>query len=196
MKKISLLLCAPLLGAVSPFLLAQNSTGANNPGATSNQVESSIELINFFSDATETDMLRNGIKNSDGTFTIKAGRQTPEAHALDLKICANFGAKDVTNEINITLGPGTRHAGACVRPLSDRRLGSSQTVSEFRNQISEPNHSKDIEIVPCFVTSTISASGAPQNYAGYSSCTSPLIKTTYKACFGENCSIHPIEGQN
>jgi len=191
MKTLILLLCTLALVIFGSDLLAQDLAVQNSSG------QNQLELIEFFSNATGIDTLKNAIKNPDGTNTIKAGQQTPEATVLNRKICANFGANDVTNEIDITLGPRTPHAGACVGPARDHHPGAVQSIAKFGYAELGWFDAEDIEAPPCFTVSTMPTESINRNFAGQSTCTSPLIHPTYSACYGVNCTINEnIDGEN
>jgi len=78
------------------------------------ELKNAGEVPGFVSSPAGADLLRNAITNPDGSRTIKKGQQTPEANELNRKQCESMGARDVTNESDLTIGPGTVYAGVCV----------------------------------------------------------------------------------
>jgi hypothetical protein len=107
-----------VIGAVSFCLAFQNGFAQSSPvspesAADSNSLRFGGEVQGFISSPPGADLLRNAIKNPDGSRTIKSGHQTPEANELNRKFCESLGARDVTNESDVTLGPGTTYGGVC-----------------------------------------------------------------------------------
>ncbi len=62
------------------------------------------------------DLLKNAIKNPDGSLTIKAGQQTPEANRFNQRYCESLGGVDATNETDQRIGVGTFYAVVCKGP--------------------------------------------------------------------------------
>ncbi|PRC92826.1 hypothetical protein [Solimicrobium silvestre] len=123
MNKMSLLLIVTTLGINYHNTQAQTSPDALLDLSKDISIETG-EIPGFFSSPPGVDMLKNAIKNRDGSKTIKAGKQVPEANELNRKICESMGMKDVTNESDFTLGSGALFGGACSGTDVSRKLST------------------------------------------------------------------------
>lgn len=63
-------------------------------------------------------LLRGSQANPDGSFTIGAGRRSPQINALHARVCETMGAQDVTDRADMIVWPGVRDAGVCRAPLA------------------------------------------------------------------------------
>jgi len=117
MKKKGVLVSTMLTIFMCENVMAQNSSAQSiqdlNKSSTE-KLKNGGEVPGFISSPAGADLLRNAITNPDGSRTIKKGQQTPEANELNRKHCESMGARDVTNENDLTIGPGTVYAGVCV----------------------------------------------------------------------------------
>ncbi|PRC92165.1 hypothetical protein [Solimicrobium silvestre] len=112
MNKISLLLIAITLGINYHSTQAQTSPDALLDLSKDISIEPG-EIPGFFSSPPGVNMVKNAVKNRDGSKTIKAGQQVPEANDLNRKVCESMGMKDITNENDFTLGAGAAYGGVC-----------------------------------------------------------------------------------
>lgn len=71
------------------------------------------EFRGYLNGVSVLKLLKNSVINSDGSRTLHAGSQSAEANELNEKFCQRMGAKDVTNEASILLGPGAIYGGVC-----------------------------------------------------------------------------------
>lgn len=113
MKKSVLLLAVLSSNLVWQTSIAQNLNNQIEPASSSNSLKNGGEVPGYISSPAGVDLLKNAVTNPDGSRTIKAGQQTPEANELNRKYCESFGARDITNESDFTLGPGAVYAAAC-----------------------------------------------------------------------------------
>lgn len=95
MRKLSIVLGTLSFGIASPDLMALNSGSqvATSPAA----VNAVAEVPDYASVAPEL-LLKNAIKNPDGSMTIKAGQQTAQANEMNRSYCDIVGGTDITNE--------------------------------------------------------------------------------------------------
>jgi hypothetical protein len=128
MKKTGQLVGFLSLGIISQYAMAQNSGAQISPDFSTEALKNGAEVPGFFSSPPGVDLLKNAIINPDGSKTIKAGQQTPEGNELNRKYCESFGAKDVTNESDMTIGSGTLFAGVCVGAIGKHPPAKVQAV--------------------------------------------------------------------
>ncbi len=124
MKNICLLITLFSLSLASNYLPAQTHYDPKNTETTANSLTLGREIPGYFSSPPGVDLLKNAITNPDGTRTIKAGQQTPEANEFNRKYCESVGARDVTNESDITIGPNTIYGAVCIG-IDGKHDGSS-----------------------------------------------------------------------
>ena len=126
MKKTTILLATLLLSTAGSNLMAQTLSAAATPDA--NALHSAGTTPGYNSLPPGVDLLKNAIKNPDGSMTIKAGRQTPEANKLNRQYCEKLGGTDITNETDQTIGAGTLYAVVCKGPGSQQYLARQSTA--------------------------------------------------------------------
>jgi hypothetical protein len=127
MKKAGLIVSAVMAFCINDYVMAQNSATpdiADLSSWSAERLKDGGEVPGFYSTPPGIDVLKNAITNPDGTRTIKKGQQTPEANELNKKICESIGAKDVTNDEDITIGSGTLFVGVCVSTTIGKHLST------------------------------------------------------------------------
>ena len=113
MRKIST--AALLLSIACPDLMAFSSDIPVGPDPNAATVKSTPEVPDYGAVPVEI-LLKNAIKNPDGSLTIKAGRQTPQANAMNHTYCEIIGGTDITNESDRTIEGGTLYQVVCQGP--------------------------------------------------------------------------------
>ena len=116
MRKICIVLSTLPLSIASQNLLAHNTAAsvASNPnGSTVNSVS---EVPDYASVPAEI-LLKNAIKNPDGSLTIKAGQQTAQANEMNRSYCELIGGTDITNESDRIIEGGTLYPVLCKSPV-------------------------------------------------------------------------------
>lgn len=107
MKKISIVAGALSLNLACSGLTAQNIAA---------QPASQLNIPDYNHLPPGVNLLKNGVRNPDGSVTIKAGQQTPEANDINRRYCESLGGKDATNKTDQTIGTGTIYAVVCEAP--------------------------------------------------------------------------------
>lgn len=135
MRKISIFLTTLSLSIACPNLIAQNSAIQVTPNLNSTAVKLGSEAPDYNSLPPGVDLLKNAIKNPDGSMTIKAGQQTPDANKLNHNYCESLGGTDITNEHDQTIGAGTLYAVVCkgssYPPLEKEKVIADTNLNPF-----------------------------------------------------------------
>ena len=127
MKKIRLLLATLPISIAYPDLMAYNSATQTASDQNSNAVRFGGEVPNYNALPPGIDLLKTAIKNPDGSMTIKAGQQIPEANEINRRYCESLGGKDITNESDQTIGAGTLYAVVCQGTVGEQSPARAQT---------------------------------------------------------------------
>ena len=126
MEKICLLLATLPISIACPDLMAYNSATQTASGPNSNAVRFGSGVPDYNALPPGIDLLKNAIKNPDGSMTIKAGQQTPEANEINRRYCESLGGKDITNERDQTIGVGTLYAVLCQGSVGEQSPARAQ----------------------------------------------------------------------
>ena len=129
MRKLPIFLMALSLSVVSPQLLAQLSTNQRVTAPDSAVLKSPDDMPDYNALPPSVNLLKNAIRNSDGSMTINAGQQTSEANDINRHYCTRLGGIDVTNESDQKIGSGTLYAVVCKRPADQPGSAKQQSMT-------------------------------------------------------------------
>ena len=138
MKKICMLLSALSLSIACANSMAHTSTARVKPVQNCQEKKFHGEIPNYYALPPGVDLLKNAVSNPDGSKTIKAGQQTPEANELNCNYCKSLGGTDMTNERDQLIGAGTLYAVVCKGPVSQSPSVNTQVLpGKNRNPFSK-----------------------------------------------------------
>jgi hypothetical protein len=140
MRKISIASIASIaLSTLSLSIASQNLMAYNTaaPVASSPTASTVSADVPDYSSVNPEILLKNAIKNPDGSLTIKAGQQTAQANDMNRIYCELVGGTDITNGSDRLIEGGTLYPVVCKSPVGHYppaiataifRLGSQPAV--------------------------------------------------------------------
>ena len=127
MKKTGIFLVALSVSLTCSGLTAQNSTGELPPSLGRTAMNSDTDVPDYHHLPPGIDLYKNAIKNPDGSMTIRAGQQTPDANDINQRYCASQNGVDITNQSDQIIGKGTIYTVVCKGPVDQPPATNAQT---------------------------------------------------------------------
>lgn len=138
MKHITILLSTLAMSIASVNVMAFTPVAKDSPGLSHKAVTSAEEVPDYNHLPPGVDLLKNAIRNPDGSLTIKAGHQTAEANDINRRYCESLGGIDITNERDQTIGVGTLYTVICKKPTTQQPSAHEQVTPDTnRNPFSK-----------------------------------------------------------